>query len=222
MKSRIALCSALFVALLVLIVLLKTVGVADTGLNGSEVGLASINFTFAEKIGFNEALYKITNILDIVMIGIGALFVGVGIYQWVKRKSFLKVDKEIFILAGLYVVTLAVYLFFELIPLNYRPLLIDGKLESSFPSSHTLSSIVFIFSGLIMSSILLKNKKANLILNIVGFVVAVAIIVLRIISGVHWITDIIGGLLFAALLVSGFELALFIYYNKQKKEEVSE
>ena len=61
-----------------------------------------------------------------------------GLGQLLKGKSLLKVERSILALGVFYAVVMAAYLVFEVWVVNYRPVLIEGALEASYPSSTTL------------------------------------------------------------------------------------
>ena len=109
---------------------------------------------------------------------------------------------------------LVVYVFFEKVIINYRPVILDGELEASYPSSHTMLAICICMSSLLISKYYIKDKYRKIFDNIT-FVLMILLVVGRIISGVHWITDIIGGILISLFLVSLYNT--FIYENKKKK-----
>lgn len=210
---------ALFAAFLLLIVLLKTVDVKTITLIGSdgtfykEIGLASLNMAVFNAISFNSTWYKITTYLGVIPLLIAGAFVVFGVVQLIMRKSFKKVDGGIYLLGGLYVVTLIIYIFFEKVIVNYRPVILDKAPEASFPSSHTVLSLVICLSA---SFIIEKYIKKSVLLHAAKFALGVlaALIVLgRILAGVHWITDILGGLLISFALYFAFKAFNFKFFK---------
>ena len=201
MKRRNIIISIVLIILSVLFtVLVKNVDVKPIGPNESMVGFADINKLFHNLIGSNMAIYKITEVLGYIPIVMALVYVFIGLKQLIKRKSLLKVDKEIYVLALFYVLVVGVYVFFEKFIVNYRPILIDGVLEASYPSSHTLMSICLCGSSIIINKKLFKNKLGD-IENILSFILILLIVAGRIISGVHWFTDILGGIIFSSALL---------------------
>ena len=146
------------------------------------------------------AIYKITEIIGLIPLLIAFIYVIIGIKQLITRKSLLKVDKEIYLLGLFYILVLGVYIFFEKVVINYRPVLIDNILEPSYPLSHTLMSICICISSIMINKKLFRNNLAD-IENIISIIVMVLIIVGRIISGVQWFTDILGGIIISSTLV---------------------
>lgn len=201
MKRRNIIISFILIILAVLFtVLVKNVDVKPIGPNESMVGFADINKLFHNLIGSNMAIYKITEVLGYIPIVMALVYVFIGLKQLIKRKSLLKVDKEIYVLALFYILVVGVYVFFEKFIVNYRPILIDGVLEASYPSSHTLMSICLCGSSIIINKKLFKNKLGD-IENILSVILILLIVVGRIISGVHWFTDILGGIIISSALL---------------------
>ena len=143
-------CSGIcFVLFLILILLVKTVGVEAIGPQGTEVGLAGINGFFSEKLDYNETYYKITELLGYLAILICAAFGAFGLYQIIKGRSLKAVDKDILILGAFYIAVIAVYVFFEKVVVNYRPVIMPDETatEASFPSSHTFTTEMSTLTG---------------------------------------------------------------------------
>lgn len=201
MKKRNIITSiTLLILSVVFTLLVKNIDVKAIGPNESLVGFADINKLFHNLIGSNIAIYKITEIIGLIPLLIAFIYVIIGIKQLITRKSLLKVDKEIYLLGLFYILVLGVYIFFEKVVINYRPVLIDNILEPSYPSSHTLMSICICISSIMINKKLFRNNLAD-IENIISIIVMVLIIVGRIISGVHWFTDILGGIIISSTLV---------------------
>lgn len=177
------------------------IDVRAIGPEGSSVGFSGINGYFHKLTGVHWELYSITDWLGLVPIFVCMGFGILGFVQLIKRKSINKVDRDILVLGGFYMVTIVTYLFFESVVINYRPVLIDGVLEASYPSSTTMLVMCVMPTAILQLNRRIKN-------NAVRYTVIVAIILFitfmvigRLISGVHWLTDIIGGALLSAGLV---------------------
>ena len=119
-------------------VLIQTVDVKAVGVNSTDIGFAFINTRFHSLTGVNFMLYNITDWLGLVPLAVCIAFGILGFIQLIKRKSLFKVDADIIILGVYYVTVILCYLVFEMIPINYRPVLINGFAEASYPSSTTL------------------------------------------------------------------------------------
>ena len=182
-------------------VLICFVDVQAIGPEGSSVGFSTINGFIHELTGVNWFLYTVTDWLGLVPIGVAFGFAVLGLVQWIKRKRLLKVDRSILTLGGFYIVVMAVYILFEIVVINYRPTLINGHLEASYPSSTTMLVMCVMPTAMMQLRARIKN---DLFRRCVMFAIAVFIafmVIGRLVSGVHWISDIIGGVLLSAGLV---------------------
>lgn len=197
--------SVLAVLTIVFTILVKLVDVQAIGPENSAVGFATLNSFVSSVMGSNMKWYHITEMLGLIPIVVVLLYAVVGVVQLVKRKSLAKVDKEIINLGIFYVIVAAIYFFFEKCIINYRPILIDGVLEASYPSSHTMLAIFVCVSAIIVNRSLIKNSNLRKILDVFFSIIGVAIVFGRVISGVHWGTDIVAGVLFSITLVEFFE-----------------
>ncbi len=186
--------------------LLRFVDVQAIGPEGSSVGFAGLNGFVHELTGVNWFLYSVTDWLGLVPIVVALAFAILGLAQLIDRKSLWKVDQSILALGVFYIVVMVAYIFFEMVVINYRPTLIDGYLEASYPSSTTMLVMCVMPTAAIQLNSLIKNHTLRrcAIIAIVAF--TVFMVMGRLISGVHWITDIIGGALFSAGVV-------MIYYS---------
>ena len=182
-------------------VLVSLVDIRVIGPNGSSVGFAALNRYVHELTGVNIPLYTITDWLGLVPIGVAFGFAMLGLAQWIKRKSLLKVDRSLLALGGFYVVVLAAYIFFEIVVINYRPVLLGGYLEASYPSSTTMLVMCVMPTAMMQLRTRIKNRilRRCVLIAIAAFTAFMAIG--RLLSGVHWLTDIIAGALLSAGLV---------------------
>ena len=188
-------------------IFVKIIDVNYIGYTNTPVGFSTINEFVFNLFGVNLLWYYITDWLGIMPILLSISYAIIGPCQLIKRKSFLKVDKELYILACFYIILIGIYIFFETLIINYRPVLIDGFLEASYPSSHTLMAITLCGSSIIINNRLFKNKFSKLI-NFMSYCIIAITICGRLVSGVHWFTDIIGGLLISFTLLYIFNLVL--------------
>ena len=177
--------------------------VRPIGPNGSCVGFAAINGAFHALTGVHWALYTLTDWLGLVPIGIAFGFAILGLVQLIRRKSLLKVDCDLLILGSFYIVVLAAYLLFETVVINFRPVLIDGKLEASYPSSTTMLALCILPTA--MMQLKMRIRGAAVRRTILGILAAFTafMVVGRLLSGVHWLSDIVGGVLLSAGLLFG-------------------
>ena len=180
---------------------LKITDLRPIGPQGSEIGFAGLNKSFHELTGVHMSLYAITDWLGLIPIACAGCFAILGLYQWITRKSILKVDRDILILGGFYIAVIALYLFFEEIPVNYRPILINGYLEASYPSSTTLLTLCVMPTTIIQLNARIKNRVLKQAVILVLSLFTLFMVVGRLVSGVHWLSDIVGGILLSAGLV---------------------
>lgn len=185
-------------------VLLCFVDVRAIGPMGSEVGFSSLNGWFHGLTGVNMALYTVTDWLGLVPIGVMAAFAALGFVQMVKRKSILKVERSILALGVFYVAVAAVFVLFEVAVVNYRPTLIEGRLEASYPSSTTMLVMCVMPTALMQLRARIKNALPGRFACIAVTAFTAFMVIGRVISGVHWVTDIIGGALISAGLVLAY------------------
>ena len=219
MKKKFIIAAVCFGLFLLLILLVKLVDVAPVpAVEGTEIGLSKLNMAIHDLFGEDLGWYKITNLLGYLAILIALCFAAVGGLQLIYRRSILKVDKELLLLGGLYVVTVIFYVLFEKVVVNYRPMLMpDGTgPEASFPSSHTMLSCVILGSGLgLLKKYTKKNKTIQLVLTVLFAVMLALIVAGRLLSGVHWFTDIIGGILLSVALLNAWEGAVKLWKSRQ-------
>ena len=203
-KTCINVSVSLLLAFVIWTVLVGLCDVEAIGPNGTEVGFATINGAFHKLTGVNMTLYTITDWLGLVPIAVSLGFAICGLSQWIKRKSITRVDRDIITLGIFYIAVAATYILFELVVINYRPILIAGNLEASYPSSTTMLVACVMPTAMIQAS--RRIKKAPLrgvILIIISAFIAFTVIG-RVLSGVHWLSDIIGGMLVSAGLVTAY------------------
>lgn len=188
---------------------IKYVDVQPIGPKASCVGFAGFNEFFHNLTGTHMMVYTITDWLGLVPLFVALGFALMGLVQLIKRRSLLKVDKDILVLGGFYVVVMATYILFEFWVINYRPILIDGYLEASYPSSTTLLVMCVMPTAIMQFNSRIKNQKMKKEVEYVILTFILFMVIGRLISGVHWFTDIIGGILLSAGLV-------MMYYSISK------
>jgi undecaprenyl-diphosphatase len=184
---------------------IRFIDVQPIGPQGSTVGFATLNSIIHTRTGVHMQLYTITDWLGLVPVAFGLGFAMLGLAQWIKRKSLLKVDRSILILGGFYIATMAAYLVFESFVINYRPVLIAGNLEASYPSSTTLLVLCVMPTAMMQLRGRINNRvlRGGVSIAIASFIVFM--VAGRLVSGVHWLTDIIGGILLSAGLVTMYD-----------------
>ena len=208
----------LFILFLAFTFVVCKIDVKAIGPEGSSVGLSTVNGLVAKFLPYNEKFYKITKYLGYFAILICVFFAAMGIWEFVSKKSLAKVDPGIIILGIFYVVVVIFYVLFMKVVVNYRPVLEDGALESSYPSSHTMLAVCVFLSAAIQIA---RGRGSRGFKGFVRFVMVILTIVMvagRLACGVHWFTDIVGGVLLAAALVSIYTAAVqYIDYERRRK-----
>ena len=215
MKTKMKLLTALcFLAAFALwTVLVRFVDVQAIGPEESAVGFAILNGWFHRLTGVHMELYTLTDWLGLVPVGFMFGFAVLGLVQWIRRKKLRKVDISILLLGGFYLLVTAAYLLFESVVINYRPVLIEGFLEASYPSSTTLLVLCVMPTAAMQLSARLKSPVTERYVNLLIAGFTFFMVVARLISGVHWLTDILGGILLSTGLV-GLYAALIPTDNK--------
>ena len=175
----------------------------------SLVGLSSINGFIAKHFPFSNAFYIISEIIGYLALATVGFFGLLGLWQLIKRKSIFKVDSRIYLLAFLYIALAIVYVVFEKIYFNVRPVIMHGETvpEASFPSSHTILAFGVFGSAAVVIGDYIKNATAAKAAGIAFNVLAILAVITRFLSGVHWLSDIAAGILLGCAL-----LCLFIAF----------
>lgn len=195
--------------------LVLNVDVREVGPNGSVVGFATVNIFVHRLTGVNFSLYNVTDWLGIVPIGVMLSFASLGLVQWIKRKKLRSVDGGILVLGGFYVAVSFVYVFFEIFEVNYRPVLINGYLEASYPSSTTVLVMCVMPTAYMQIKKRINNKALCGCVCVAITSFTVFMVIGRLVSGVHWVTDIIGGALISTGLVMMYRFANAIAFEQQ-------
>ena len=186
--------AALILAFIVWTVLIQTVDVRPVGVNGTNIGFAAVNTWFHRLTGVHMGLYTVTDWL--------------GLVQWVRRRSIAKVDRDILLLGGYYILVILGYLIFEMIPINYRPILINGAMEASYPSSTTLLVLSVMPTLLFQVNRRAKGQTVRRMTAASVILFSAFMVVGRLVAGVHWLTDIVGSVLLSAGLYSLYRTAV--------------
>lgn len=188
-------------AFLLWTVAIRFVDVEGIGPQESSVGFATINKVIHNLTGVHWNLYAITDWLGLVPLAFAMGFALLGLIQWIQRKHLLKVDYNILVLGGFYIVVMAVYVLFEMLAVNCRPVLIDGILEVSYPSSTTMVVMCVMLTAVMQLNARIQNTMRKRLVASAMIAFIVFMVIGRLVSGVHWFTDIIGGALLSTGLV---------------------
>ena len=203
---------------LILIVMLLTVDVEPIGPQGTSIGFSHLNGGVFNLLGESGFFRFVTKILGVVAILVVAAFAALGVMELIQRKSLQKIDSEFYALAGLYSAMGIVYIFFDkIVAVNYRPIIEEGAAmpEASFPSTHTLLACVVFGSAILVLGRFIKDSRIRMIASaVLGFLMLLTVVG-RLLAGVHWFTDILGGILISGVLLSVFSFVLDILKEKR-------
>ena len=197
-------------------VLVRTVDVQAAGETGTAIGFAGINQWFHALTGVHMGIYTATDWLGLVPVFVCLLFGAVGVVQLIGRKSLRKVDGDIILLGVYYVLVIGCYLAFEMYPINYRPILIEGRMEASYPSSTTLLVLSVMPTLVFQTCRRLHRVGMKKAIALLTMLFSAAMVVGRLVSGVHWLTDIVGSILLSGGLFCMYRAAVLFWDRKAR------
>ena len=195
--------------------LIQYVDVQPLGQKGTDIGFSTLNVWFHRLMGVHMTLYTITDWLGLVPVFVCIVFGAIGFIQMVKRRSLLKVDADIILLGIYYCVVIGAYLLFEMIPINYRPVLIEGRLEASYPSSTTLLVLGVMPTLVFQSKRRSKNTVVNKWIGVFAGTFSAFMVFGRLVSGVHWMTDIVGAVILSTGLFCLYKAMVLMCCKKE-------
>ena len=137
---------------------------------------------------------KLTTIFKIIT-NFGDIYIPIGIlvciFIFIKNKWYFYLQSGSYLIAG------AITFLSKMLVGRERPLeaLIEIPKSNSFPSGHTFTSIVFYFTLVYLLTIN-KDKKTKTICFILISIFISLIALSRVYLGVHFCSDVIGGILF--------------------------
>ena len=196
--------------------LIQKVDVLPVGQKGTDVWFAAFNCWFHKLTGVHMGLYTITDWLGLVPVFVCIAFGGIGLWQLIKRKNLFKVDTDLIYLGIYYVIVIFGYLFFEMCPINYRPILIEGILEASYPSSTTLLVLSVMPTLVLQANRRIENRYLKRIIYAFTIVFSVFMVIGRLVSGVHWFTDIMGAVFLSTGLFYLYKAVVLILSGDKK------
>ena len=200
-KNRIIIAACFLAAFILWTAALCRIDVQPIGPLGSPVGFAELNRLVHNFTGVHMTLYALTDWLGLVPILTALGFAILGLIAWIKGKSIRKVDWSLRVLGVFYTAVMAAYVFFETHVINYRPVLIEGVPEASYPSSTTLLVLCVMPTAVMQLRSRIKSKPLRHLAAAAIIAFALFMVIGRLLSGVHWFTDIVGGILLSTGLV---------------------
>ena len=201
-------------AFIIWTILILLVDVRPVGQNGTNVGFAALNMWFYKLTGVHMTVYTITDWLGLIPLLICVTFGGIGLGQMIRRKSLFEVDFDLLILGIYYLLVLAGYMIFERIPINYRPILIEGVMEASYPSSTTLLVLSVMSAFCFQIKRRIKSAVVKKAVTTFAVLFSVVMVIGRSVAGVHWLTDIIGSVLLSTGLFLLYKSIVLLHDNK--------
>ena len=160
---------------------------------------------------------NITDIILIASIAVLAVFALLGLIELIRRKSIKKVDKSLLAMIPPLILMSANYFIFDKIwILNTRP---DGSGEPSFPSTHTMIVATIFLMTIIALPKYIKNKPLRIILDIVMLSFIAVVPVGRVLANKHWVSDVVAGLIVAAIFAVVYYLITRSHENAKHLHE---
>lgn len=206
---------SLLLSFVIWTLLILTIDVKPVGVNDTDIGFAILNTWFHKLIGVHMSLYMITDWLSLFPLSVCSLFAGIGLGQLIRRKSLKKVDMDIILLGIYYILVIICFIGFEFIPINYRPILIEGVMEVSYPSSTTLLVLSVMPTLIFQAKRRLTNGTFRNVVCIFTYFYSAFMVIGRLLSGVHWLTDIVGGILLSAGLLLMYVATVEIWESRK-------
>ncbi len=194
--------------------LVQMADVQSIGQNGTDVGFATLNSWFHKLTGVHMVIYTMTDWLGLIPLFICMIFAAMGIVQLVKGRGLMKVDYDILFLGIYYIIVIFAYLIFEMIPINYRPILIEGRMEASYPSSTTLLVLSVMPTLVFQVNRRVEDVVVKGMICISAYIFSVFMVIGRLVSGVHWFTDIVGSVLFSIGIFCVYKAIVLLHYKE--------
>lgn len=206
-KRSFAAAGGLFLLFALLTAAVLAVDVRPIGPEGSRIGLAALNGAVFAAIGTNAGWDLATDLLGAAALLTAVGFAGLGLWQLARRRSLARVDGDLLLLGGVYLLAALFYLLFECFTVNFRPILVEGALEAAFPSSHTLLVVCILSTAILQLRRRLARGPIRAALSALAAAGMALTAVGRLCSGMHWLTDILGGILLGLALTALYAAA---------------
>ena len=212
--------AVLLVAFIVFTIIVATVDRSPIGPNDTVVGLSSLNGKVFNSLGTSKVWSRMTDALAIFAICVAGVFAVYGLVEWIKVKKLKNLDYKIWLLGLFYILVAIVYVIFQLIVINYRPTMFDEIPEVSYPSTHTMVVISIMGTAMVILPHIIKNKPIVFSLDILAMLVMYFMAFGRLMAGVHWLTDILGGIILGSFMIMLYlSMVQFIEYKKYIKSK---
>ena len=175
----------------------------------TDIGFQKLNLSVHNALGFRQVFYRLSEYIGYLALLAGACIGLIWLLRLIKTKKLLGVDAGLNAAIAAMALMVVFYVLFEALKLNFRPVILDDGLEASYPSSHTLLGCVVFGCAAMVSADIFKDKGLARSVSALCYIIAAVLTLFRALSGVHWISDIIGGVILSAAILS---LAHFIKY----------
>ncbi|MBR2366613.1 MAG: phosphatase PAP2 family protein [Oscillospiraceae bacterium] len=199
--------------------IVMTVDVQRIGPEETSVGLATFNGAYAKTVGYRDGWYRLSELTGTLSLLTAAAFSLWTLIQMIRRRGIFRAEKRLLLLLGFYALVAVIYVLFDHLVINYRPVILDEGLELSYPSSHTLLAMCVMGTAAVQLGVRFAERKAIRNLTVCTCVLLLVLTVVgRALSGVHWLTDIIGSILLSAALVFLY-VGLLAYLERDGMEK---
>lgn len=197
-KKLVCISAVLFALFVIFTILAKVCDVGPLGAGGGAVGFSHINSAFNARFPQSRLCYKITQYLGYACVLVAAMNAMVALFDLIRTKSLKKMDRTYLATMVLYAAVVCFYVFFEVVVINVRP----TEPEASYPSSHTMLAICVLYSQTILFRRVERGILVKKALTVLCWIAMFSMAALRLLSGVHWLTDIMGAVLLSASLLT--------------------
>lgn len=220
-KNGFLLTVILLVGFLIYTMCVMHVDAKPMGLDGTKIGFASLNVPIHQFLGFNKVFYYLSKGIGVITFVVAGFFAALTVIEMVIRKGIFKADQSLYALCVIYVLVIIAYVLFDKIAINFRPIDMGEGLEPSYPSTHTMLAVVVFVTGAIQLKYRLDESVIKKTVIIVLYALNGLMILFRMLSGVHWFTDILGGVIIGVVFISLY-INMLSFINDKKVTDMSE
>ena len=169
------------------------------------IGWASINIWWRDLIGVHFSWHIISHFIALI-----SLLVLTGILIWqvitvFHRRKLSALTRNWWVFDITLLALGLSYLLFQIVAINYRPIQVDGAIEISYPSSHSLLITTTWLLIIFRLRREIQSQTWRRILIIVGWTLMLTGVIARLLCGYHWFTDIVGGVLLGTVFAAWYQ-----------------
>lgn len=211
--------AGLFLVFAIFTILVKFVDTSVVATTGTQIGLSSINKPLFDFFGANETWGTISTLLFVIAGVVVLTLATIAVVEMIKSKSLFKINHKLLLVALLYVLTAIFYVIFEFVIINYRPLLDEGLIKASYPSSHTLLICVVCLSACLIVPDYIKSNPLKITITTILCLISVLAPITRLLAGMHWFTDVVASIILSlALVMLYYSTSSYISSKKQNQK----